>query len=184
MRVNILTSVIMCQYVDVSQDQRPRPVDEQVGYVLKKAATVLRVAMDGALRPLDLTVTQYACLEVLHQQPGLSGSELARAVFVSRQSMNLVLRGMERRGLLARAAPRNGKALPIELTPAGLARLAAAHEAVAVVEEAMLSAFTPDAERRLCRDLSACVDALNDLIETSGSRPGSLEGTGSSPSAR
>lgn len=174
----------MCQHVDVSQDPRPRPVDEQVGYVLKKAATVLRVAMDGSLRPLDLTVPQYACLEVLSQQPGLSGSELARAVFVSRQSMNLVLRGLERRGLLARAtAPRTGKALPTELTAAGVARLAAAREALAVVEETMLAAFTPAAERRLCRDLSACVDALNDLIETAGSEPGSIERPGSSASS-
>jgi len=75
----------------MSQVETVGPVDEAVGYVLKKAATALRAAMDNALRPLDLTVPQYSCLEVLGQRPGLSGSELARAVFVTRQSMNLVL---------------------------------------------------------------------------------------------
>jgi DNA-binding MarR family transcriptional regulator len=148
----------------MSQAEVVRPVDEQVGYVLKKAAGALRTAMDNALRPLDLTVPQYACLELLRQQPGLSGSDLARAMFVSRQSMNLVLKGLERRGLLTRApVPRHGKALPTELAPAGLAKLAAANQAVGVVEKTMLAALTPAAERRLCADLTACAAALSDL---------------------
>ena len=147
----------------MSQAGISRPVDEQVGYVLKKAATVLRAAMDNALRPLDLTVSQYACLELLRQQPGLSGSELARAMFVSRQSMNLVLKGLERRGLLTRSpVPPHGKALPTRLAPAGLERLAAANEAVSAVEKKMLAGLTPEAERRLCADLTACVEALGD----------------------
>jgi DNA-binding MarR family transcriptional regulator len=148
----------------MSQAGVSRPVDEQVGYVLKKAASALRSAMDNALRPLDLTVPQYACLELLRQRPGLSGSELARAMFVSRQSMNLVLKGLERRGLLTRSpVPRHGKALPTELSPAGLEQLAAAGEAVSVVERRMLSVLTPSAERRLCGDLTACAAALGDL---------------------
>jgi DNA-binding MarR family transcriptional regulator len=148
----------------MSQAGVSRPVDAQVGYVLKKAASALRSAMDNALRPLDLTVPQYACLELLRQRPGLSGSELARAMFVSRQSMNLVLKGLERRGLLTRSpVPRHGKALPTELSPAGLEQLAAAGEAVGVVEKRMLSVLTPSAERRLCADLTACAAALSDL---------------------
>jgi DNA-binding MarR family transcriptional regulator len=154
----------MCHHADMSQARISPPVDEQVGYVLKKAASALRSAMDNALRPLDLTVPQYACLELLRQQPGLSGSELARAMFVSRQSMNLVLKGLQRRGLLSRSpVPPHGKALPTELTPAGLNQLTAAHEAVSVVEKTMLAALTPAAERRLRADLTACAAALSSL---------------------
>jgi DNA-binding MarR family transcriptional regulator len=148
----------------MSQAPIPVPVDESVGYVLKKAAVALRSAMDIALRPLGLTVPQYACLEVLRQKPGLTGSELARAVFVTRQSMNLVLKGLESRGLLTRpATPSYGKALPTELTPAGREQLDAASKAVSVVEKRMLAALTPSAERRLCADLTACVAALGEL---------------------
>jgi len=50
-----------------------------VGYVLKQAATALRTAMEAVLRPLALTVPQYACLELLGQRPGLTSSELAGA---------------------------------------------------------------------------------------------------------
>jgi len=147
----------------MSQEGILQPIDESVGYVLKKATAALRVAMDNALRPLDLTVPQYACLEVLRQRPGLSGSELARAVFVSRQSMNLVLKGLEDRGLLTRPpVPSHGKALPTELTPAGRERLRAANEALSVVENRMLAALSPSAQRRLCADLGSIAAALSD----------------------
>lgn len=148
----------------MSQARVPGRVEESVGYALKKAASALRAAMDAALRPLDLTVPQYACLEILRQKPGLSGSELARAVFVSRQSMNLVLRGLERRGLLTRPAVAvHGKALPTELTPAGREHLHAAHQAVGVVESKLLAALAPDVQRRLLTDLTAIASALGDL---------------------
>ncbi len=147
----------------MSQERILQPVDESVGYALKKASAALRSAMDQALRPLDLTVPQYACLEVLEQRPGLSGSALARAVFVSRQSMNLVLKGLEERGFLTRPpVPGHGKALPTELTHAGRQRLLAASQALSAVENRMLAAVTPSARRRLCKELSAIATALSD----------------------
>ncbi|EHR50594.1 transcriptional regulator [Saccharomonospora marina XMU15] len=140
------------------------PLDEAVGYALKRAASALRAAMDAALRPLDLTVPQYSCLEVLSQQPGLSNAELARAVFVTRQSMNLVLRGLQVRGLIARptTAP-HGRALPSQLTPAGRKQLRAASAAVRAVEQRMLTSFSAAQQDRLLRDLVACADALTPL---------------------
>jgi len=86
--VSTLTQDLACQNIDMSQGEAVGPVDQAVGYVLKQAATALRAAMDTVLRPLELTVPQYSCLEVLDQRPGLSSSELARATFVTRQSMN------------------------------------------------------------------------------------------------
>ncbi len=54
-------------------------LDSSVGYVLKEAASALRLAMEDALRPLGMTITHYSCLELLAQRPGLSNSELAGA---------------------------------------------------------------------------------------------------------
>jgi len=139
-------------------------LDQAVGYALKRAATALRSAMEAALRPLDLTVPQYACLEVLAQRPGLSNAELARAVFVTRQSMNLVLRGLEKRGLVTRAdsAP-HGRALPTELTEAGRERQRAASAAVRAVEKKMLASLPESEQSRLLRDLITCAEALGDV---------------------
>jgi DNA-binding MarR family transcriptional regulator len=151
----------VCQDVDVGQEETVGPVAESVGYVLKQAAVALRSAMDAALRPLDLTVPQYSCLELLGQRPGLSNAELARSVFVSRQAMNGVLRGLQQRGLVTRpATASHGRALPTQLTDAGRERLRAASTAVRAVEKRMLRPLTPNARHRLLDDLAACAEAL------------------------
>ena len=132
-----------------------------VGYALKEAASALRGAMDDALRPLGLSVSQYSSLEVLGQQPGLSAAELARRTFVTRQSMQGVLQGLAARGLLTRpdAAPQ-GRALPTELTAEGRALLTRASRAVAQVEGRMLDGLSAEARRRLHGDLVRCAAAL------------------------
>ncbi len=53
-------------------------LDTSVGYLLKVASSALRTSMEGALRPLGMTVTHNATLELLAQRPGLSGDGLAR----------------------------------------------------------------------------------------------------------
>lgn len=136
-------------------------LQESVGYVLKQASAALRTALDAALRPLDLTVAQYACLELLGRHPSLSNAELARGAFVTRQSMNLVLRGLQDRGLVTRPpTPAQGRALPTELSPRGTELLHAASAAVGAVEQHMLSPLPPARQRRLRDDLTACAAAL------------------------
>jgi hypothetical protein len=78
------------------------PVESLIGYLLKQTQTALRARMDEALRPLELTTPQYSCLEALNGRPGASTSEIARAVFVTRQTMNTLLRGLQERGLVER----------------------------------------------------------------------------------
>lgn len=126
-----------------------------VGYVLKQASDALRLAMESALSPLGLHVTQYSCLELLQQRPGMSNSELARGAFVTRQSMSVVLQSLERDGLVVRAtsAP-SGRSLPTELTALGRERLARASAAVRGVERAA-QAGLDDAETEQLRLLLA-----------------------------
>lgn len=147
------------------QEETVGPVAESVGYVLKQAAAALRAALDAALRPLELTVPQYACLELLGQRPGLSNAELARGAFVTRQAMHGVLRGLQDRELLTRpaTAPR-GRALPTQLTPAGRERLHTASTVVRAVERQMLTTLSPVDQRRLRGDLAACAAALHPHI--------------------
>ena len=111
-----------------------------LGYLLKEAATALRVAMEDALRPLDLTVTAYSCLEILAQRPGSSNSDLARGAFVTRQSMNVLLQTLEREGLVTRPTTAvEGRVLPVTLTDAGQRRREQASAVVKGVEDRMLA---------------------------------------------
>jgi DNA-binding MarR family transcriptional regulator len=152
----------VCQNIDMSQDDAGINLDTSLGYLLKQTHSVLRSAMDGALRPLGVTVPQYACLELLAQRPGLSNSDLARGAFVSRQSMNVLLQSLERDGLVVRPQqPSTGRVLPVQLTPLGRERLQAASAAVSSVETQMRRGLNTSQQRELRDLLASCVRSLS-----------------------
>lgn len=138
-------------------------VTEHMGYRLKRAHAALRGAMDKALRDHDLTVPQYACLEVLALRPGLSNAELARAIFVTRQSVNVVLRGLQDAGLVTRPdAVNHGRARPIHLTDEGRRRLRVAQTHVYAIETRMIQAIPGRRLRSLLDDLDRMAHALEE----------------------
>jgi len=145
----------------MSQDGTGIHLETSIGYLLKEAASALRLSMEAVLRPLGMTVTHYSCLELLAQRPGLSNSELARGAFVTRQSMNVLLQSLERDGLVTRAQEAAvGRALPAELTDAGRRQLAAASAAIRAVEETMTGGLGVDGRDELRTLLRSCVAAL------------------------
>jgi DNA-binding MarR family transcriptional regulator len=145
----------------MKEQERVGHLTESLGYILKQSAKALHLATEEVLRPFDLTVAQYACLEQLGRHPGLSNAELGRGAFVSRQSMNLVLRGLQTRGLVTRPdTVETGWARPTQLTPDGRAQLHAAAESVRIVEKRMISAIPEKRRVKLRRDLAACAEAI------------------------
>jgi DNA-binding MarR family transcriptional regulator len=146
----------------MSQDGGGIDLETSLGYMLKEASSVLRASMEAVLRPLGMTVTHYACLELLAQRPGLSNSELARGTFVTRQSMSVLLQSLDRDGYVTRPAEAPvGKALPASLTPSGRRSLARATVAVRSVEQHMLSELTDDDEADARRILSSIIRSLS-----------------------
>ncbi|WP_417555674.1 MarR family winged helix-turn-helix transcriptional regulator [Microbacterium sp.] len=134
-----------------------------LGYLLKEASSELRTAMEAVLRPMGLTVTQYSCLELLAQRPGLSNSELARGAFVTRQSMSVLLQAMEHDGYVTRAAEAAvGRALPTLLTSRGREVLHAASAAVRSVEKRMLSGMTAAQQAAALTSLRSMIAGLRD----------------------
>jgi DNA-binding MarR family transcriptional regulator len=147
----------------MGQDGEGVDLEKSLGYLLKEASSALRVAMEEVLRPLGMTVTRYACLELLAQRPGLSNSELARGAFVTRQSMNTLLQALEREGYVTRPAEAPvGRALPTRLTPLGRRSLDEATVAVRSVELRMVAGLTGGEQADAFRALRRMVDALRD----------------------
>jgi DNA-binding MarR family transcriptional regulator len=140
---------------------RTAPTPEETALLLKEAQAVLHQRMDEALRPLGLSVPQYACLEALADTPGISGSELARRTFVSRQAASVLLQGLERRGLATRddePGPRRERAAA--LTGKAERLLEDARVAVSGVSAAMTASLGEADRARLQNLLSTCRDAL------------------------
>ncbi|MFE5581374.1 MarR family winged helix-turn-helix transcriptional regulator [Kitasatospora sp. NPDC056531] len=140
-----------------------KDVTRHVGYALKRAQAALRSAMDGVLREHELTVPQYATLELLALNPGMSNADLARATFVTRQSGNVVLQGLQEAGLITRPATADhGRARPAHLTEEGRARLNAVQDAVYAVERHMTATIPPERVAALLTDLDRMAAALEE----------------------
>lgn len=142
-------------------DADTRVTPESLGLLIKETQQALHQQMDEVLRPLGLTVSQYAVLENLHQAPGLTSSELARRTFVSRQSANVLLQGLERRGLVERAeAPGPRRERGTVLAGEAVALLDQAREGVHAVTVGMTAGLDSAQAESLAHTLRACRDAL------------------------
>lgn len=140
----------------------PDPMARRLGYALKRVQHALRTRMDDALRPLGLTSAQYAVLSAVELEAGISNARLARAAFVTPQTMQGILTNLERDGLLVRRAdPEHGRILRSELTSRGQTALARAHRLVAEVEHVMIASVGTAEAARISGLLSRCADALS-----------------------
>jgi len=135
---------------------------ERAGWLLKRAQDALNSAMTAALREHGATVPEYAALTALADEPGMSNADLARRAYVTPQTMNQVLRELERRGWVSRHPhPGHGRILQAELTGTGREVLAACHLAVGAVEEMMLAGLGPGERRQLVAALQSCIAGLS-----------------------
>lgn len=78
-------------------------VESGPGYLVKRVQQALRRRCDTELRTIGLSMAQYAVLRALADHPTASASELARLCFVTRQSLQDVLRGLRNGGLVENA---------------------------------------------------------------------------------
>jgi DNA-binding MarR family transcriptional regulator len=151
--------MILKKGADMSREEMPEVVAKRLGYALKRAQHALRISMDEALRPLGLTVPQYAVLCAIEAETGLSNARLARAAFVTPQTMQGVLANLEKNSLLVRVAdPTHGRILRSGLTPQGRSVLQKAHRVVQTIEKRMVVSFGRADAARLAVVLSKFAD--------------------------
>jgi DNA-binding MarR family transcriptional regulator len=99
------------------------------GFLLRRAHQISAAVFEDECRDLGFTPAQFGVLTVLKSHPGLGQSSLARALGFDKVTVLRVLRGLETRGLVARApAPDNKRNVSVALTSAGLAMLAQAQK--------------------------------------------------------
>lgn len=146
----------------MSDSSRPSDSTDRPGYLIKRAQAVLNAHMARALHEDGVTITQFAVLTALAEEPGLSNADLARRAFITPQSMNETLRDLEQRGWVTRSRhPTHGRILQIALTDEGRATLQACDATVTVIEQRMLADLDTDQRRQLATALRSCIDALN-----------------------
>lgn len=94
-------------------------------YLLNQTNQAARTCLEVNLRELKLTGLQYTIMTIIRARPGISSAQLSRRFFVSPQTMNEIVTGLEKRGLLQReTSDQNRRVLVTHLTQEGEALLA------------------------------------------------------------
>src|SRR3954466_5369586 len=90
------------------------------GFLLRRAHQISAAVFEDACNELGLTPAQFGVLPVLHANPGMGQSSLARALGFDKVTVLRVLRGLETRGFVERLpAEDNKRNISVTLTTAG-----------------------------------------------------------------
>jgi DNA-binding MarR family transcriptional regulator len=94
-----------------------------VGYQLAQATiTTTEVFQSQVGGPFDLRPVEFTVLTLIHENPGVSGKQLARALAVTPPNITMWIDRLEARGLVARErSATDGRAQHLRATPQGAA---------------------------------------------------------------
>jgi MarR family transcriptional regulator, organic hydroperoxide resistance regulator len=143
-----------------------------VASLAKRVLHLFRDVLDEELRPCGVTAAQLHVLFKLEDEPGISGAKLARTCKVTPQTTQVLLRGIERNGWIARTRhPENDRILLATLTPLGKRTLASSRKAVGHIYKQMLRNLTPREVRKLEALLSHCAANLESSSSNQSLQP-------------
>lgn len=148
-----------------ARDREPPQV--AIGRLFKNMHQSLRQAMEESLRRerVDMSFAHFVTLYALSSEPGVAGAELARRAFVTAQTMNAILRRLERDGAIERRPnPANQRADSWYVTKAGQARMAKAQVVAEAVWSRMFESFSDQEVAQLQRLLERCLQGLENQI--------------------
>jgi MarR family transcriptional regulator, organic hydroperoxide resistance regulator len=131
--------------------------------MMKRIMIHFRSQMDEQLRPQRVTTAQLHVMKVIRDEPGGSGAQLARACYVTPQSAQALLKGLENDGWITRTKDRvNDRILIAQLTPNGEELLQTAEKLARVIEKRLWRGVELEAVEALNGVLAQCLENLED----------------------
>lgn len=138
-----------------------RGTEGHLGYLVRQANVAVRAAMEKALADIDATPAQFAVLTMIAAYPGASGADLARLTFLTPQTINVIVRNLEKAGAIEKSAHAvHGRILRLNATAKGLALLKRCRSRVMDVEDRISGLAGRSNERVIRRWLSAVAAEL------------------------
>ncbi|MGN6369200.1 MAG: MarR family winged helix-turn-helix transcriptional regulator [Phycisphaerae bacterium] len=118
-----------------------------IGYLLRQAAAAVRGEMDAAFAEIGVTSPQFVVMTMVQAYAGISNAALARVAMLTPQTVNMIVRNLEGRRLLEKAAdPGHGRILQLRLTEKGAAVLAECRRRSQKVQSRMVSGLKREEE--------------------------------------
>jgi MarR family transcriptional regulator, organic hydroperoxide resistance regulator len=129
---------------------------------MKRIMIHFRRQMDEELRPQGVTTAQLHVLKVIRDEYGASGAQLARACYVTPQSAQALLKGLENGGRITRTKdPVNDRILIAKLTLSGGELLDSAERLARVIEKKLWHGVPDGAVQTLNKTLMRCLANLD-----------------------
>lgn len=141
---------------------------DNLNLALKQLDHLCHVVMGARLRALGIEISYpaAAALCLLEEMPGMSGAQLARWAQVTPQTMNQILTGLERDGLVRREAdPEHGRILRAFLTAKGLAENRRCETVSDQLIEDMQSGMSARDRKDFLRLIGKCRDNLQQVAK-------------------
>jgi DNA-binding MarR family transcriptional regulator len=130
--------------------------------MMKRMLIHFRGQMDEQLRPQGVTTAQLQVLKTVREKPGASGAQLARSCYMTPQSAQALLKGLEDDGWITRAKDReNDRILTATLTASGEALLETAEKLSRVIERKVWHGIPAEAVEALNEVLAKCMENLD-----------------------
>lgn len=134
---------------------------EAIGYLIKRVDEAFKQAMDQALVVHTLSTATYAALHHLHYLGTMSSSDLARASWVTPQTMHRLVLALKERGYVE-VDSTQGRTVWLKLTEAGRESFQRAQIDVAAIETRLVSGLTEPQTEALRAMLQTCHASLAD----------------------
>jgi MarR family transcriptional regulator, organic hydroperoxide resistance regulator len=129
--------------------------------LMKRILVHFRSQIDEALRPQGVTTAQLQVLYAIRNEPGASGAQLARSCYVTPQSAQSLLKGLEEGGWIVRVKDQvNDRILVAQLTQSGEDLLETAEKAARVIEKRVWKGVSDESVETLNRVLEQCLGNL------------------------
>jgi DNA-binding MarR family transcriptional regulator len=140
----------------VIQSKKNRQAERRrAAQMMKRILIHFRSQMDETLRPQGVTTAQLPVLKAIRDEPGVSGAQLARSCYVTPQSVQSLLKGLEEGGWIVRTKNRgNDRILAARLTPEGAKLLLTAEKAARIIEGKLWQGVP-----------ESSIEALNEVLE-------------------
>lgn len=119
----------------------------RLGFLLHDVSRLRRTVVDKALKPLDLTRSQWWVLANLSRYPGegITQTELANQLDVGKVALGDMIDRIEANGYIRRTPdPVDRRAKRIAVTPAGIALLDAIRDYAAEINREMMKGVSPE----------------------------------------
>lgn len=124
-----------------------RGPDGYLTYLLRQANASVRLALDRALAKENMTYPLQSALTMIRAYEAVSAADLARLTMLTPQTINGIVRTLEKRGAIRKEPDRrNGRVLRLIITEDGLALNRRCRALTAPIQAALKARMSPHAE--------------------------------------